>query len=81
MTEANHTITLSPETLQKLSETVQLPNAAALNEFVADAINTYSHLGRLHQSGGRFLFEAEGREEPIVLHFPFQPNPEETSAS
>ncbi|HKK85360.1 MAG TPA: hypothetical protein VJ942_07540 [Roseovarius sp.] len=70
-----HTITLSPEILEKLQAQVTFPDAAAINAFVADAINSYLQLGQLHQSGGQFQFVADGREDPVVLHFPFQPNP------
>lgn len=75
MTTKAHTITLNEETLAKLSTAVTLPDANAVNSFVADAINTYVQLGQLYQSGGQFQFVAEGREDPVVLHFPFQPNP------
>lgn len=64
--------TLSSEIMQKLQAQVSFENDAALNQFLADAINSYMQLGQLHQSGGRFVFEAEGRDEPIVLHFPFE---------
>ena len=75
MIKSAHTLTLSPETLEKLSEAVQLPNDAAINAFVADAINSYVQIGRLYQSGGQFQFLSDARKDPIVLHFPFQPDP------
>jgi hypothetical protein len=75
MTPKSHTITLAEETLEKLQTQVNFPDAAALNQFVADAINTYVQLGQLYQSGGQFQFLGDGREEPVVLHFPFQPDP------
>ena len=75
MTQTGHTITLSPEIMQKLQTQVTLPDASAVNEFVADAINSYVQLGRLYQSGGQFQFIGEGRQTPMVLHFPFQPDP------
>ena len=79
MTQSGHTLTLSSETLAKLSEAVQLPDEAAINAFVADAINSYVQLGQLYQSGGQFQFVSEGRNEPVVLHFPFQPDPRATA--
>lgn len=75
MTQTGHTIELSPEIMEKLQTQVTFPDAAAVNAFVADAVNTYVQLGRLYQSGGQFQFLGEGREDPVVLHFPFQPNP------
>jgi hypothetical protein len=80
MTSQAHTIALSPEIIEKLQTQVSFPDTAALNAFVADAINSYVHLGRLYQSGGQFQFLAEGREDPLVLHFPFQPDPARETA-
>jgi hypothetical protein len=79
MTTKAQTITLSAETLEKLSTAVTLPDAKAVNDFVADAINTYVQLGQLYQSGGEFHFIPEGRDGPVRLHFPFQPDPRQTS--
>ena len=64
--------TLTPQIIEKIQAQVTLPDQAALNAFVVDALNTYLQLGQLHQSGGKFVFEADGRETPIVLHFPFE---------
>jgi len=75
MTQTGHTITLSPEIMEKLQTQVTLPDAASVHEFVADAINSYVQLGQLYQSGGQFQFIGEGRKDPVVLHFPFQPDP------
>lgn len=75
MTDTPVTITLSAQTLEKLHTQVQLPDRAAINDFVADAINTYVQLGQLYTSGGQFQFLSDGRDDPIVLHFPFQPDP------
>jgi hypothetical protein len=80
-TTAPKTFTLTPEFLEKLSGQVTFNDSAALNQFLADAINTYMQLGRLYQSGGQFQFVAEGRDDPVVLHFPFQPDPRKTSAN
>jgi hypothetical protein len=80
MTQTKHTIALSPEIMEKLQAQVSFESAEAVNAFVADAINTYMQLGRLHQSGGQFQFLGEGRENPVVLHFPFQPDPRDNSA-
>jgi hypothetical protein len=65
------TFALSPEVLAKLSEQVSFADDAALNQFMADAINSYLQLGRLHQAGGAFLLKAEGRDDLVTLHFPF----------
>jgi hypothetical protein len=72
MTLTVPSITISPEVIEKLSERVSFADAASVNEFVADAINSYLMLGQLHQSGGEFLFQAEGSNDLIVLDFPFQ---------
>ena len=75
MTDTSLTITLTPDTMAKLRRQVQLPDAAAVNAFLADAINSYLQLGQLYMSGGQFQFLGEGRDAPVVLHFPFQPDP------
>lgn len=77
---APKTFTLTPEILDKLSEMVTFENDAALNQFLADAVNSYMQLGRLYQSGGQFHFLAEGGDGPVVLHFPFQPDPRTNNA-
>lgn len=71
MTNDTYTFVLSSDLLRKLSAQVDIPNKSALNEFLADAINTYLHLGQLKQGGGDFFFLADGHEELIKLHFPF----------
>ena len=75
MTDTSLTITLTPDTMAKLRRQVQLPDAAAVNALVADAIHSYLQLGQLCMSGGQFQFLGEGRYAPVVLHFPFHPDP------
>lgn len=64
---------LTPEILAKIEAQVTLPDQAALNRFMVDALNTYLQLGRLHARGGDFLFQPEAQDDPIKLHFPFAP--------
>ena len=64
---------LTPEILEKIEAQVTLPDQAALNRFMVDALNTYLQLGRLHARGGDFLFQPDGRDDPVKLHFPFAP--------
>ena len=68
--------TLTPEILEKLRAQVTLPDQAALNQFMVDAINSYLHLGQLHAQGGDFLFQPKAQDDPVKLHFPFAPLPE-----
>ena len=65
-------ITLSEQTLAKIATQVSFEDDAAVGRFVADAINSYLHLGQLHRQGGVFFLEAEGQDDPVKLHFPFQ---------
>lgn len=75
VTQTARNFVLTPAIMEKLSASVTFPDDAAINAFMVDAINSYLQLGRLYESGGRFLFEADGRDDPIVLHFPFAPPP------
>lgn len=72
MTQSPLSLTLSADMLQNLASQVDFETDGAVHAFVADAINSYLHLGRLYSAGGEFLFAAEGRDDQIVLHFPFQ---------
>ena len=65
-------ITLSEQTLAKIATQVSFEDDAAVGRFVADAINSYLHLGQLHRQGGVFFLEAEGQDDLVKLHFPFQ---------
>lgn len=65
-------ITLSEQTLAKIATQVSFEDDAAVGRFVADAINSYIHLGQLHRQGGVFFLEAEGQDDLVKLHFPFQ---------
>ena len=66
-------ITLSEQTLaKKIATQVSFEDDAAVGRFVADAINSYLHLGQLHRQGGVFFLEAEGQDDLVKLHFPFQ---------
>ena len=65
-------ITLSEQTLAKIATQVSFEDDAAVGRFVADAINSYIHLGQLHRQGGVFFIEAEGQDDLVKLHFPFQ---------
>ena len=65
-------ITLSEQTLAKIATQVSFEDDAAVGRFVADAINSYIHLGQLHRQGSVFFLEAEGQDDLVKLHFPFQ---------
>ncbi|TRD15523.1 hypothetical protein [Palleronia caenipelagi] len=75
MSEAPQTncnsLTLSQEVIDRLHTQVTFADDAALGQFVADAINSYLQLGQLHQQGAEFLCQTKGRDEPVVLRFPF----------
>ena len=73
MTDTSLTITLTPDTMAKLRRQVQLPDAAAVNAFVADAINSYLQLGQLYMSGGSSSFWARGAMRPSCCISPFNP--------
>jgi len=75
MTLTPQTVSLSADVLEKLQTVVSFKDQNAVNDFVADAINTYVQLGQLYQSGGEFHFISEERDGPVKLHFPFQPDP------
>ena len=73
MANDTHQITLTPELMKKLRAQVQLTDTTAINTFLLDAITSYLQLGKLHMRGGTFLFQPNGQDTPVKLHFPFSP--------
>ena len=63
-------ITLSEQTLAKIATQVSFEDDAAVGRFVADAINSYIHLGQLHRQGGVFFPRGRGAGRPRQAAFP-----------
>jgi hypothetical protein len=73
-TRSDVTLTLSNEVLAKLQERVAIRTVGDVHELVADAINSYVHLGQL-AAGGSQIYAKQGDDGTLVrLHFPFSSN-------
>lgn len=69
------TITLSQDVLTALRAQVGFRTVGDVRALVADAINSYVHLGQLRASGAE-IFARQGEDGAAVrLHFPFDPAP------
>ncbi len=69
---AEVTIVLNPEILNKMRKQVAFSTQADVQNLVADAINSYPHLGNLDASGVSILACESGLDGALArLHFPF----------
>ncbi len=70
------TITLSNEVLTGLRSRVAFRTVGDVQDLVADALNSYIHLGQLTAKGAELLAR-QGPDGILVrLHFPFDPAPD-----
>lgn len=70
-TEQDVTIVLNNEILNGLRSRVAFETVGDVHALIADAINTYTHLGQLSASGTQ-IFARDGEEGEFVrLRFPF----------
>ncbi|MEX0285629.1 MAG: hypothetical protein AB3N23_13555 [Paracoccaceae bacterium] len=74
-TEAPMTFVVTEELLARLRQKVLIQSEDDLHEFVADAINTYVHLGRLCAGGATIFATSPSSNDYVELHFPFDLNP------
>lgn len=60
--------------VERISQIVALRGDGSVNAFLADALNTYVHLGLLNADGAQFFARQPSSQTLVPLTFPFQEN-------